>query len=174
MQEEEKLQCSKSGAGRDRDIGIGILDDLAKAPVSILLPCAQLVLAFSAREKDGLYQSLNDAVDATKEKVFDEGAEKAGKKILARGDAAYQPLRDTLLRVLQQYSKRSRKHFNEILTGLEGIIKGVGAMAFTAVRVFLTPSYITPEWCGLARLIDQSQTEAYTRTTFSRINMPRT
>ena len=160
---ETENACADSGAGSDRAIARGVIDDLVAAPIELILAITRMVFAFAGKEKDDLLAALRDAYDATVEEAKSKVGDKAAAKAKVPLDTAYARLREALLRYLQSVSKRSRKHFAEMIDAIAGTLKGYGRLAGKSVQVFLTPVRLTPEWCGLLPMIDRAQQSALLR-----------
>lgn len=163
LESETKLECSASGAGSDKAIAMDVLEDIVGAPLELIFALVQLTLAFSGGEKDEFFAALNDALKEARKEIVDQVTEKVtGKVSKAVMDQAGNRLREALLKYLQSISKRSRKHFAELIDATFGTLKGLGG-AVALVAKASAPTSISPEWCGLLAQIEREQDVALRR-----------
>jgi hypothetical protein len=109
---EKSLQCSSYGAAGDKEIAMTIVDDIAMRSVSLMIAVGDLILAFAQQDKDQVIDSFKDALEELKQHMIDKGIEKTKDKVGHLSEPAARRFKDTLLRWLQTYSKRSRKHYS--------------------------------------------------------------
>ena len=164
---EKSQSCKDSGSASDWDIALGVIDDLYKAPLGVIKSVTELAISIMDGEKDSAAANLEKAWDDIKKEGWDQLKEKVGEKIDQKTkrirELAYEKLREALLKYLQSVSKRSRSHFLKLIGNAVGIIKVGAKVATTALGLMLTPSKITPEWCGLLKDGDEAQNAASSR-----------
>jgi len=166
---EISLNCKDYGAAHDKDIAIDLVGELVKKPVGLMIDVGKLVLALAGTEKDESSEALKDAFKELLKLAEDKGFEKVAEKVAekaARGKTI-ERFKEALLKFLQAYSKRSRKHFLQVIADILSVAKAYGGLvlqvSFKAVQVALTPSRINPEECGLEKSIELERDAALRR-----------
>ncbi|MFM6933545.1 MAG: hypothetical protein ACKOUT_15035 [Novosphingobium sp.] len=162
----DKLQESCEEAKRnDMDIAKDLVMDLFSKPVKLVIAILQLLMAFAGKEENEFKNAIKEVASelweyGLEKKVTDPAKkaiqEKIVKKALDKG-------REATLRYLQKVSKRSRKHFSEVLDKLGATIKTVGGTIFKAGEIFFTPSQIAPELCGTVGQVEEARNNALQR-----------
>lgn len=160
---EEKLSCEDYESS-DKQLIFDAVEDLISKPIGLILSTLAMLISFAGREEEQLIKDLKDvseelallAIDKVTGKVSDKMGDELKKKVGG-------PLRESLLRYLQKVSKRSRKHFAQILDNLAGTAKAVGSTAMTTAKIALTPSKIAPDLCASVGSLDKARGEAAQR-----------
>lgn len=167
LQQYEAGACKDAGASSELDIMVGTLSDLASAPINVILALAQVAIGFAEVDRTALFAALEDAYREALlhvgEKQVDKLAEPVKKMAAKSRDQALLALREALLKYLQSVSRRSRKHFNKLISSVFGTISSIGGTAAIAGKILLQPSKIAPEWCGLLGDVDLAERDAFTR-----------
>jgi hypothetical protein len=166
---EKSLDCENYGTEGDKQIAKAVVDDLVKKPVGLIIAVCEFVLSLAGEEDKEAARALKECVKALREEAEKMGKEWAVDKVkesLGSGKTLEQVIsraKESLLRYLQSKSRRSRKYFLKIIEDIVGLAKGIGGIALKAGEILVTPSGITPEWCGVDKDVEEERTAAISR-----------
>jgi hypothetical protein len=163
-QSEKSMACEDTGEKYDRQLILDTVEDVVKKPIGLIGAISKFIFAFAGGEKDETLEALKEAAAELGKFAFDKGKDRVldRAKELALKNIQNQ-FKEALLRYLQSLVKRSRKHCLELIRNIAVILKGVSVLTFEAAKVALTPSRISPEWCGYLEIIDEEQHAAFRR-----------